>query len=769
VSPELQSLPILRRLVIGAAFAATAAHYGAVLDDRSPWIFPVAFLLTVVLTLLAARWCTGRFQRIETVPAVTPVILLLFLAPFCIEGGLRLAGYPVNPLEVVLISAVLLVGLGLSVASSCVAFQPLAMICNLFVSLFAASITTHPITYVASAVFLIVGGAWLAFRHWSTITRTAQQRGKERRSPWKSVMVGLALLLVPLAGIGWVGADRIWSLSGWVPSSGGDSWADPTARSGVGNGDALVAGQEDIQSFGPIEDAPFRASEDPSLYDLFNDSYDEPVKISNQDRAFALPPEMATAMEQAMAKSQKAGKEFSTARKSRSKSKSTMTDLASSALFYVKGRTPLHLRHEVFDLFDGVTWSAVDSEGEPSSTPLSMITRGDRPWLSWPSFASAMEYLAAEEPHAVKVVHLKSNRFPAPNHLKGIHIDRLNDVSFFHWDGGDLLRMDRQSLPELTAIHYRSQAVDWERLGSDKHWGTVADQRYMAVPVGGDFDRINQLAQQWTAGKSRGWPQIEAIVNELRTKYVHDRAAKPAEETPCPVAEFLFESKRGPEYQFATAAAIMLRSLGYSTRLVGGFYASDKRYDTRQQHTAVLADDTHVWLEVFHRSRTWITVDPTPGFQVLGPPPTFWQKSYRLLVATAYWLLARWVLVAGLAVAGVAMWLARFVLLDRLLVAWWQVMPQRDVRGRLIQTIRLIDRRLTIGQQPRPPSCPPIEWYQKVSLPVEADRQPLLRLAQLADWAAYAPVDSGAKPELKSEIDSVCQQAVSNVSPRFWK
>jgi protein-glutamine gamma-glutamyltransferase len=769
VSPDLQSLPILHRLVMGAALASTAAHYGAVLDDRSQWIFPVAFLLTAGVSLGAARWCTARFQRIETVPAVTPVILLLFVAPFVIEGGLRLAGFPINPLEVVLISAVLLVGLGLSIACSCVAFQPLAMICNLFVSLFAASITTHPITYVASAVFLIAGGAWLSFRHWSTITRAAQQRGKERRSPWKSVMVGLALLLVPLAGIGWVGSDRIWSLSGWVPSSGGDSWADPTARSGVGNGEALVAGQEDIQSFGPIEDAPFRASEDPSLYDLFNDSYDEPVKISNQDRAFALPPEMATEMEKAMAKSQKAGKEFSTARKSRSKSKSTMTDLQSSALFYVKGRTPLHLRHEVFELFDGVTWAAVDQDKEPSPPPLTMVTRGDRPWLSWTNFTSTMEYLAAEEPHAVKVVHLKSNRFPAPNHLKGIHIDRLNDVSFFNWDGGDLLRMNRQSLPELTSIHYRSQAVDWGQLGGDKYWGTVADPRFMAIPVGGDFERIAQLARQWTVGKSRGWPQIEAIVNELRTKYVHDRTAKPSEETPCPLAEFLFESKRGPEYLFASAAAVMLRSLGYSTRLVGGFYASDKRYDTRQQHTAVLAEDTHVWLEVFHRSRTWITVDPTPGFQVLGPPPTFWQKSYRLLVATAYLLLARWVLVVGLAVAGVAMWLARFVLLDRLLVAWWQVMPQRDIRGRLIQTIRLVDRRLTIDQQPRPPSCPPIKWYQKVSLPVAADRQSLLRLAQLADWAAYAPANSEAKPELKVKIDLVCKQAVNNVSPRFWK
>ena len=47
------------------------------------------------------------------------------------------------------------------------------------------------------------------------------------------------------------------------------------ARDGIGNGDILVAGLDNIRSFAPIENAPFAASHDPTLYDVFDDSYNE--------------------------------------------------------------------------------------------------------------------------------------------------------------------------------------------------------------------------------------------------------------------------------------------------------------------------------------------------------------------------------------------------------------------------------------------------------------------------------------------------------------
>jgi hypothetical protein len=45
-----------------------------------------------------------------------------------------------------------------------------------------------------------------------------------------------------------------------------------------------------VQSFAPIEDAPFMTSHEPSLYDLFDDLYNESMKVERQQRAVSLPP-----------------------------------------------------------------------------------------------------------------------------------------------------------------------------------------------------------------------------------------------------------------------------------------------------------------------------------------------------------------------------------------------------------------------------------------------------------------------------------------------
>src|SRR5205085_1957064 len=79
---------------------------------------------------------------------------------------------------------------------------------------------------------------------------------------------------------------------------------------------------------------------------------------------------------------------------------------------------------------------------------------------------------------------------------------------------------------------------------------------------------------------------------------------------------------RGPDYQFAGAAAVLLRVLGYPTRLVSGFYAAPGRYDPQTGHTPVVQDDLHFWAEVRLPPGDWLVVEPAPGYEVLGPSPS---------------------------------------------------------------------------------------------------------------------------------------------------
>ena len=88
------------------------------------------------------------------------------------------------------------------------------------------------------------------------------------------------------------------------------------------------------------------------------------------------------------------------------------------------------------------------------------------------------------------------------------------------------------------------------------------------------------------------------MIAALRQGYAHDRSATAPPGCTDVVAEFLLRSDRGPDYLFASSAAVLLRSLGYPTRVVSGLYAAPGRYDPRTRHTPVTGEDVHFWAEV---------------------------------------------------------------------------------------------------------------------------------------------------------------------------
>ncbi len=157
-----------------------------------------------------------------------------------------------------------------------------------------------------------------------------------RRHPdcgWESfALVPLILLLAFTPQ----GNTMMQSLQGFMPGSGGDQDSDPFSRGGVNDGEALVAGKDQIRSFAPIEDAPFADSDQPSLFDVVNDQFDEPVrKMKDFDKSIALPPSLMAEVNQRLAKSKQAAREFSTLRRNSEGKQQRIKDLPSKALFYV--------------------------------------------------------------------------------------------------------------------------------------------------------------------------------------------------------------------------------------------------------------------------------------------------------------------------------------------------------------------------------------------------------------------------------------------------
>ena len=227
----------------------------------------------------------------------------------------------------------------------------------------------------------------------------------------------------------------------------------------------------------------------------------------------------------------------------------------------------------------------------------------------------------------MKVINLQSPRVAAPAGLAAWLIDRVDRASFFGWTSDDVLEMpDRKAVPALTVVHLISQIATRQGVFAQGGLSVRGDRRPSLEQSVAPHVAV---AQSWVAGLPRGWTQVEAVIQRLRTRYVHDSSAVAPASSPDVVAHFL-AAGRGPDYLFATTAAVLLRGLDYPVRLVSGFYAHPDRFDARGGHTRVGKEDVHVWLEVCIDGWNWLPLEPTPGYE---EPPL--QLNWRETLARA--------------------------------------------------------------------------------------------------------------------------------------
>ena len=78
-----------------------------------------------------------------------------------------------------------------------------------------------------------------------------------------------------------------------------------------------------------------------------------------------------------------------------------------------------------------------------------------------------------------------------------------------------------------------------------------------------------------------------------------------------PVEAFLFGSRRGHCELFASAAAVMLRSVGVPARIAIGFRGGE--FDPATGTHTLRGADAHAWVEAWISGEGWVTFDPTPA------------------------------------------------------------------------------------------------------------------------------------------------------------
>src|SRR4029077_4992560 len=186
--------------------------------------------------------------------------------------------------------------------------------------------------------------------------------------------------------------------------------------------------------------------------------------------------------------------------------------------------------------------------------------------------------------------------------------------SYLRRDSTDSLHVPSQNFAALRYVGISLLPVlNVSRLrAASSDYSSDVRAEYLQLPTPLD-SRIPELAEQITSRAETPYDKAAAIESFLRNRYDYtlNLTGKPGDD---PLAHFLFVARAGHCEYFATAMAILLRTLGIPTREVNGFLPGE--YNNLAGDYIVRASDAHSWVEVYFPNNGWVTFDPTP------PAPT---------------------------------------------------------------------------------------------------------------------------------------------------
>lgn len=271
---------------------------------------------------------------------------------------------------------------------------------------------------------------------------------------------------------------------------------------------------------------------------------------------------------------------------------------------------PQKLRGRVFTHFDGQTWQAraLHSELLSPASPQEILDQSLRSRLDEiPGFLFLIPQKAGSVPPGTttittKILQVSSNQgmAVAPG---GKLLVRL-PLSSLRLDAFENLVPPASSAVGIYGVtNQRDGGVAQRETPAPSMIGECLD-----LPATTD-SRLKELAAQLAEGSPSAAERIQRTVNYLQSKCRYSLSVGRFHSQQ-PVAEFVFEKRRGYCEYFASAAVVLLKLEGVPSRYVTGFNLQEG--NRQGDHYVVRQADAHAWVESFVPDRGWIEVDPTP-------------------------------------------------------------------------------------------------------------------------------------------------------------
>jgi transglutaminase-like putative cysteine protease len=285
------------------------------------------------------------------------------------------------------------------------------------------------------------------------------------------------------------------------------------------------------------------------------------------------------------------------------------------------GVTPVELRWRGVALssFDGSTWSNPHASGPARRLPDGrfLVTR-ELP----KSERGLLHYRVLLEPLNSNVFFVAERPFTVSGNYRSLGIDA----------GGAVVDLDREhpiAVYEGESDPARPSSAD---LRATSLLGAEIPQAYLQLPP---LDpRIVQMAREVASRAHNNYDTAVALEEHLRHHYRYTLHL-PTTAQKDPLANFLFERKEGHCEYFASAMAVMLRSLAIPSRVVNGFRGGE--FNDLSGQYIVRASDAHSWVEAYFPGHGWVGFDPTPASSLPLNNGGWSRVSLYLDAMTSFW------------------------------------------------------------------------------------------------------------------------------------
>jgi transglutaminase-like putative cysteine protease len=178
---------------------------------------------------------------------------------------------------------------------------------------------------------------------------------------------------------------------------------------------------------------------------------------------------------------------------------------------------------------------------------------------------------------------------------------------------------DEGSTYRVESVYATPTADDLRNTRADSPTTFSADVKLPQEP---EIAEITALADRWTTGLNTDFDKVMAIQDHLR-QFRYDPEAKYPDSLDG-LWQFLTVSKAGFCEHFASAMAVMLRSLNIPARVATGFTVGSP---VGSNTYSVTTGNLHAWVEVPFVDYGWLPFEPTPGTDTVNPEMTYTQAA----------------------------------------------------------------------------------------------------------------------------------------------